>query len=160
MTDVPLRWKACLVSTPLLLLLLGLNACSRSSGGGTSEAALPLFEDILTLEASIEEDPALDDFQIVYPQGIGVDAAGNIYLADEHSLKVYRPDGSPLKLLGRDGAGPGEFRVPTNAWIGPTGYITAKDVLWDVNIYAADGEFVDRVNYRTDALYRGYLRER
>jgi len=33
------------------------------------------------------------------------------------------------------------------------------DVLWDVNVYAPDGEFLDRINYRSDDPYRGYLRD-
>jgi len=123
-------------------------------------AGVPVLTGVLTLEASIEDDPTLGDFQVVSPDGIGVDAEGNIYLADEHALKVYRPDGEPLKKIGREGSGPGEFVASFSAHVGPRGHIAAMDILWDANIYAPDGEFLYRCRYRNQQPYRDYLQER
>ncbi len=142
----------------LLALVMFFNACSRA-GGDSSGSTVPLLSDVLTPMASIEDDPTLDFFQIVDPAAIGVDSRENIYVADEHTLKIYKPDGSPSRLIGREGSGPGEFIAPFSVNIGPTGNIAAMDVLWDVNIYASDGEFLDRINYRSDDPYRDYLRD-
>ncbi len=47
-------------------LILALTACGGGSDSG-SLADVPLYTDILTLETAIEDDPALDAFQIVDP---------------------------------------------------------------------------------------------
>jgi hypothetical protein len=46
-------------------------------------------------------------------QGLYIDAAGNIWVANRGSneLRIFRPDGSHWKTLGRRGDGPGEFRL-------------------------------------------------
>ncbi len=134
-----------------------LGAACVGGAGGTGGVNIPLLTDVLILETAIEDDPTLDDFQIVDPSALGVDAAGNIYLADEHAVKVYRPDGSPLRMIGREGTGPGEFIAPFSTSIGPTGFIAAMDVLWDANIYAPDGEFLRRCRYRNESPFRTYL---
>ncbi|MFC1545573.1 hypothetical protein ACFL44_02665 [Gemmatimonadota bacterium] len=139
------------------MVFMVLAACSGSSAD-SRVAEVPLYLDILTLETSMEDDPTLDDYQLVSPDGIGVDEAGNIYVADEYSLKVYEPDGSPLKLIGREGSGPGEFGAVLSAVVGPSGYIAAMDVLWDANIYAPDGEFLYRSRYRNEQPFRDHLR--
>ena len=118
---------------------------------------IPFLTDVLTLEATIQDDPAQEDFQLVKPQGIGVDAQGKMYLADEHALKVYGPDGKPIKLIGREGSGPGEFVGPASAAVGPTEYIAAIDNLWEANVFSPDGEFLNRIRYRTENRFRSYL---
>lgn len=47
------------------------------------------------------------------PQSLAVDALGRVYVADRKPtiIKVFSPDGSFLRTVGREGAGPGEFRV-------------------------------------------------
>jgi len=76
----------------ILAVMAGvIGICSACSGGsaGQDTDEVPLFTDILSLEVVIEDDPTLGDFQIVDPSGdIAVDAAGNIYLPDEYTLKV------------------------------------------------------------------------
>lgn len=43
--------------------------------------------------------------------GIDLDAAGNVYVADQQAaqIRVFAPDGSHLRTLGRPGSGPGEI---------------------------------------------------
>jgi DNA-binding beta-propeller fold protein YncE len=47
-------------------------------------------------------------------EGLGVDAADNIYVADScnHRIQVFSSDGKFLRQYGRAGAGPGEFSYP------------------------------------------------
>ena len=47
------------------------------------------------------------------PGSIAVDDAGRIYVADRKpaGIKVFTPDGKLVRVIGREGEGPGEFRV-------------------------------------------------
>lgn len=45
-------------------------------------------------------------------RGVGVDGKGRVYIGDSRAftVRVYRPDGSHLRDIGRQGNGPGEFQ--------------------------------------------------
>lgn len=47
---------------------------------------------------------------------IDIDAAGNVYLLDSqlNEAKIYTKDGEYLRSIGREGEGPGEFRIPSS----------------------------------------------
>lgn len=47
------------------------------------------------------------------PRSIAVDEAGRIYIVDSKpaAIKVFTPDGKLIRSIGREGEGPGEFRV-------------------------------------------------
>ncbi len=47
------------------------------------------------------------------PRDLAVDALGRIYVVDGKpaAIKVFSPDGEYIRTIGRDGEGPGEFRV-------------------------------------------------
>jgi len=49
--------------------------------------------------------------ELADPQSIAVDDAGRLYVADQSPtvVKVFGPDGTFIRTIGREGAGPGEF---------------------------------------------------
>jgi hypothetical protein len=51
--------------------------------------------------------------QLVQPGSLGVDGAGRVYVADRKPMmvKVFDSAGRLVRAIGREGAGPGEFRV-------------------------------------------------
>lgn len=53
------------------------------------------------------------------------DAEGNIYLLDFqlNEIKIFAPDGTYLRTIGREGEGPGEFRTPAGLFFVPTGEV-------------------------------------
>ena len=53
------------------------------------------------------------------------DRKDNLYLLDAQlrEIKVYNPDGEHLRTIGRDGEGPGEFRMAFNLLLLPNGNI-------------------------------------
>jgi len=64
------------------------------------------------------------------PQSLAVDEAGRVYVVDTKPaiIKVFAPDGELIRTIGREGEGPGEFRV---------GFIAAREgllVLHDPNL--------------------------
>ena len=52
--------------------------------------------------------------EILNPMMIDVDDEGRVYVVDRSpaAIKVYAPDGSLVRIIGRDGEGPGEYRAP------------------------------------------------
>ena len=51
--------------------------------------------------------------ELVQPGSIGVDAFGRVYIADRKppTVKVFDSTGALIRVIGREGSGPGEFRV-------------------------------------------------
>ena len=56
---------------------------------------------------------------------VTADSDGNIYLLDLqlNEIKIFSPDGTYLRTIGREGEGPGEFRTPTGLFFVPSGEI-------------------------------------
>lgn len=72
-------------------------------------------------------------------QGLAVDGAGRIYAADAMSqvVRVFSPDGAPLRPLGRQGRGPGEFTRIQDVAVGRGDSLFALDIaLQRVTVYS------------------------
>lgn len=65
-----------------------------------------------------------------FPRGLAVDNAGNIFVADTNNdrLQKFAPTGMFLSVIGKGGAGPGEFREPGGIAVDSAGYIYVADV--------------------------------
>jgi DNA-binding beta-propeller fold protein YncE len=87
------------------------------------------------------------DGEFVWPAGIALDSAGNVYVTDEWTdqVAVFNGDGESLGKWGGPGSGPGEFDRPSGITI------DAQD-----NVYV-----VDSLNHRVQRLTvdGGYLGE-
>jgi len=69
---------------------------------------------------------------VVSPSGLAVDADGNLYVADSqtHTVRVFSPDGKPLRELGRRG-GPYAGRYQPERMVNPRGIaLAASGWLW------------------------------
>jgi DNA-binding beta-propeller fold protein YncE len=66
------------------------------------------FERVLTL-GGVDEGP--EAFARLGAESVGVDDAGNLYVADgaNHRVRVFDASGAPVREMGGRGAGPGEF---------------------------------------------------
>ena len=72
-----------------------------------------------------------------FPNGVAVDASGNVYVADSNNgrLVVFAPDGSQLGVIGR-GAGAGNLGLPRGIAIDDSGRVYVADLsLQGVQVY-------------------------
>ncbi len=81
--------------------------------------------------------------ELASPQTIAVDGAGRLYVADTRpaAVKVFLPDGKLLRTIGRQGAGPGEYRNP---WIAARGgaVVVHDPTLSRTSVFDTSGRFV------------------
>jgi DNA-binding beta-propeller fold protein YncE len=63
------------------------------------------------------------------PTGLGLGPRGRVYVADTHYARVvvYEPDGEAVGWFGRMGEGPGEFVLPTDVAVTPTGELYVSE---------------------------------
>jgi hypothetical protein len=77
------------------------------------------------------------------PRDVAVDALGLIYVMDGKpaAIKVFSPDGQFIRTIGRDGEGPGEFRVGFMAIKGP--HLVVQDPrVSRISVFDTSGTFV------------------
>ncbi|MGD9715037.1 MAG: 6-bladed beta-propeller [Thermomicrobiales bacterium] len=105
------------------------------------QASEGAFSDYFVLRDSIVLEQTRD-LPIVRVSGIDVDAGGRILLGDvsEGNVKLFDAHGKLLGIMGRKGAGPGEFNQPRFPRFGPDG-----------RIYVADGQ-MGRLSIFSDGL--------
>lgn len=73
------------------------------------------------------QPPEHDSAELANPQDLGLADDGTVFVVDERPtrIKVFDPNGRLTRTIGRDGSGPGEFRVAYIAVLGDT--LVAQD---------------------------------
>ncbi len=77
---------------------------------------------------------------------IAVDAAGNLYVADQGNGRVRKLSDTGQILLGwgEAGTGPGQFQLPSALEVGPDGRVYVADQRNNrIQVFSADGEFLN-----------------
>ena len=67
--------------------------------------------------------------QLYHPRGMGIDADGNLYVADTGGGRIvkFSPDGTVVAKMGGRGSGPGQFSEPTDVVVDSGGQIYVAD---------------------------------
>ncbi|MBM3476011.1 MAG: hypothetical protein FJX75_22305 [Armatimonadetes bacterium] len=117
------------------------------------------------------------DGRFVSPQGIAVDGAGNVYVADTWNHRIQKFDGSGAFLTkwGSEGTGDGQFSFPSSIAVGTSGNVYVADTdnhriekfdgsgtflaAWGVE-GSGDGEFRGPRGIAVDATGNVYVGER
>ncbi len=132
---------------PIIALML-LFTQSNDTGAQTSLAELyrggevRFIPEITITDADLPDNVYLVGFE--QPWAITVDGGGNIYFADygANNIKKFDSTGRFLKVIGREGSGPGDFRRPYFM-----GCSLDRLVVWDMGntrfcLMTLDGEFI------------------
>ena len=100
-------------------------------------------------EITIDDSALPEDVFFLGYGDIVVDKSGNVYVMDSKAkhIKKFDADGKFLKLIGREGQGPGEFTRPS-------GLVCSRDklVAWDMmgfrfSLFTLDGEPIKSVRH-------------
>jgi len=91
-----------------------------------------------------------DAIRLYMPRSYAVDGKGFIYISDDKDpgIKVFGPEGRPVRTIGSKGNGPGEFQLVTSIAFLPDGRLLALDSeLNRVSIFDPDGRFIASHQY-------------
>jgi len=111
-------------------------------------AATPLHP---TRSVAFEEDLSIgpgDDsapIRLYMPAFYAVDGKGFIYISDDKDpgIKVFDPEGRPVRMIGSKGEGPGEFQHVTSIAFLPDGRLLALDsILNRISLFDPEGRFI------------------
>ena len=142
------------------LYLLWDFGCRRDAGAPASveyrdnveivhNAATPLHPN---RSVAFEEDLSIgpgddsDAIRLYMPRSYAVDGKGFIYISDDKDpgIKVFDPEGRPVRTIGSKGEGPGEFQLITSLAFLLDGRLLALDSgLNRVSLFDPDGRFID-----------------
>ena len=99
----------------------------------------------LISEVSIGVLEGEDQYQFGRVRAFDVDDAGRMFVYDSHVpiIRVYGPDGTWLRDIGREGEGPGEYKQPDSGLaVLPEGRVAIRDPgTGRITRYTADGEY-------------------
>jgi sugar lactone lactonase YvrE len=87
------------------------------------------------------------DGQFMYPNGIGVDSSGYVYVADSNNYRIqkFTSDGQFVTKWGTQGTGDGQFGYPYGIAIDGSGYIYVTDTNnYRVQKFTSTGQFVSK----------------
>jgi hypothetical protein len=133
--------------------------CGRDAGAPASveyrdgveimhNAATPLHPDrsvAFEEDLSIGPGNASDAIRLYMPRSYAVDGGGFIYISDDKDpgIKVFDPEGRPVRTIGSKGNGPGEFQLVTSLAFLSDGRLLALDSeLNRISLFDPDGRFI------------------
>ena len=85
------------------------------------------------------------------PQGVAVDADGNLYVTDtlNDRVEIFDADGGFISTFGKNGDGPGFFERPKGIAIDGDGHIWVADEVQDrLQVFNKDGQLLTYLGYK------------
>jgi DNA-binding beta-propeller fold protein YncE len=89
------------------------------------------------------------------PQGVAVDADGNVYVTDtlNDRVEVFDADGSFISTFGKNGDGPGFFERPKGIAVDGDGHVWVADEVQDrLQVFNKEGQLLTYVGYKHGEL--------
>ncbi|MFC1554399.1 hypothetical protein ACFL7D_07185 [candidate division KSB1 bacterium] len=133
--------------------------CSKSSDSVKEESII--YEDTVTFELSFGDDEtALEsEYLLADPRAVGISAQNEILVLDESRIKVFDQTGKPVRIVGREGQGPGEFERAYRLNVGPNGHVSVKNYM-GLSAFTPNLEFIHKKNYTNSSYYKNLKDER
>ena len=113
----------------------------------------PMYGEI---KFELEEDLSIgseddDNYMFYRVRDIEVDNQGNIYIADMSNYRIQKFDrnGKYIQTVGRQGQGPGEFRLPRKVVVDDkTGRIYVQDGAHSIEIFNKEGNHIKEIHVK------------
>ena len=146
----------------IIIFAFLLNGCSGQTGSNDTSSN-DIIEKALTFELSFgaDERTTQAEFLLAEPLGIAVNDAGDIYVFDELSIKVYDSSGRDKLMLGGPGEGPGEFEYLGGSIpfiISNDGILTVTDSKGS-KFFSQDNKYVDIFTINNNEIYNNWIKE-
>lgn len=89
-----------------------------------------------------------DNYQLFRPTDVGVDGDSNVYILDSGNIRIqkYTSDGIYLQTIGREGEGPGEFKLPQRMQVEDNGNIYVASMVGlstGIKLFNPEGKEID-----------------
>lgn len=142
-----------------MILCAALILFIKCSGGDTSNTvSRNIIDNALTLELTIGEENLPDEYLIARPRRLIVDNDNRILIFDERSIKIFDENGSPVKIVGGPGEGPGEFgEILRNLSISLNGYLLVQERN-SYSLFSPEHGFIEKKLFATLPYY-DYLKD-
>lgn len=136
---VPAGWKGTIATEN------GLKVIKNPAEPLYGEFSFDLQEDL-----KIGGDPTKEEYYFPRGASLTVDPAGNLFVADGGNRRVmmYDPTGKYVRMIGRQGQGPGEFAFPSGVFIDPDGNPIVSAVR-EMVCFGKDGAFIKKIPIKT-----------
>jgi DNA-binding beta-propeller fold protein YncE len=85
------------------------------------------------------------------PQGVALDADGNVYVTDtlNDRVEVFDADGGFISTFGKNGDGPGFFERPKGIAVDSDGHVWVADEVQDrLQVFNKDGQLLTYIGYK------------
>lgn len=121
----------------MLVILSGIAACTDDQGSEEAAPEVGSSGKGAIVQIGAVEGP--EEFVFGRIVGVATDPAGNVYVLDEQvsNLRAYSSSGDFIKVVAREGDGPGEVRRPMGLNLGQDGRLYVREAK-GVSVFAPD----------------------
>jgi len=155
---------------PLFILFIFLLSCSSDSNiesnvhKDSNDKRNKLYEsELFSLDLTFgsEQYGTKDEYLLVSPYEFVANCKDEIIVPDEGKIKVFNKFGKGIKIIGRQGQGPGEFEGSPRPFLSPNGYLlvlSSESNNRYYNLFTPDYDFIEKKSFLNSLLLQEHLK--